>query len=62
MLVYRFLDRGTGVVQPSSPSFELVWERAFAYPIHRVWYGDLTHDGLSELVGVSMGGVHVLQV
>jgi len=27
-----------------------------------VWYGDLTHDGLSELAVVSMGGVHILQV
>lgn len=27
-----------------------------------MWYGDLTHDGLSELAIVSTGGVHILQV
>lgn len=42
--------------------YELVWYRSFAHPIHRLWYGDLTHDGLNELVILSTGGVHVLQV
>ena len=27
-----------------------------------MWYGDLTHDGLSELTIVTTGGVHILQV
>ena len=42
--------------------FKLIWRRSFAHPIHQVWYGDLTHDGLSELAVISMGGVHILQV
>lgn len=42
--------------------FKLIWQRSFAHPIHQVWYGDLTHDGLSELAIISMGGVHILQV
>ena len=25
-----------------------------------MWYGDLTHDGLSELTIVTTGGVHIL--
>ena len=43
-------------------AFELVWQRSFAHPLHCLWYGDLTNDGLCELVAVSMGGVHILQV
>ena len=42
--------------------FELEWQRSFAHPIHCLWYGDLTNDGLCELVIVSMGGIHILQV
>ena len=57
LLVYKYISEGI-----SSPSFEQVWQRGFAHPIHCVWYGDVTHDGLSELVVVSMGGVHILQV
>ena len=40
----------------------LVWKHSLAHRIHCMWYGDLTHDGLSELAVVSTGGVHVLQV
>ena len=43
-------------------SAELVWERSFSHPIHGLWYGDLTRDGVCELAVVSMGGVHILQV
>ena len=39
-----------------------MWQRSFAHPLHCLWYGDLTNDGLCELVAVSMGGVHILQV
>ena len=56
LLVYKYTDDQT------APSFELVWQRGFAHPIHCVWYGDVTHDGLSELVVLSVGGVHILQV
>ena len=42
--------------------FKLVWSRGFSHPVHHVWYGDLTHDGLAELVVVSTGGVHIMQV
>ena len=45
-----------------APQFRLIWSRGFAHPVHYVWYGDITHDGLSELVVVSAGGVHVMQV
>ena len=41
---------------------ELIWDRSFAYPVHGLWYGDLTGDGLSELAVLSTAGVHVLQV
>ena len=41
---------------------ELVWERSFSHPIHSLWYGDLTRDGVSELAVLSMGGLHILQV
>lgn len=44
------------------PQFRLIWSRGFAHPVHCMWYGDLTHDGLRELIVVSTGGVHVLQV
>lgn len=43
-------------------SAELVWRRSFSHPIHGLWYGDLTRDGLSELAVLSMGGIHILQV
>ena len=41
---------------------DLIWQHSLAHRIHCMWYGDLTHDGLSELAIVSTGGVHVLQV
>ena len=40
----------------------LVWQHSLAHRIHCMWYGDLTHDGLSELAVVSTGGIHILQV
>ena len=39
-----------------------IWHQSLAHRIHCMWYGDLTHDGLSELAIVSTGGVHILQV
>ncbi len=57
LLVYK-----CSIDKSSSPCFKLVWQRSFAHPLHCVWYGDITHDGLSELVVLSMGGVHILQV
>ena len=51
----------TGAARPL-PGVELVWQHSFTHPVHCVWYGDLTHDGLSELAVVSMAGVHILQV
>lgn len=39
-----------------------IWRQSLAHRIHCMWYGDLTHDGLSELAIVSTGGVHILQV
>ena len=50
------------VLDNDAIAFELVWQRSFAHPLHCLWYGDLTNDGLCELVAVSMGGVHILQV
>ena len=41
---------------------DLVWQHSLAHRIHCMWYGDLTHDGLSELAVVSTGGIHILQV
>ena len=41
---------------------DLVWRHSLAHRIHCMWYGDLTHDGLSELTIVTTGGVHILQV
>ena len=41
---------------------DLVWQHTLAHRIHCMWYGDLTHDGLSELAIVSTGGIHILQV
>ena len=41
---------------------DLVWQHSLAHRIHCLWYGDLTHDGLSELAIVSTGGIHILQV
>ena len=41
---------------------ELLWERGFAYPIYHIWIGDVTGDGLNEVVVLSSAGVHILQV
>ena len=41
---------------------DLVWRHSLAHRIHCMWYGDLIHDGLSELTIVTTGGVHILQV
>ena len=43
-------------------SAELIWRKSFSHPIHSLWYGDLTGDGVSELAVLSMGGLHLLQV
>ena len=56
-MLLLFLDGQVGI-----SSFRLMWSKAFAHPIHRVWYGDITHDGLSELVVLSAGGIHIMQV
>ena len=41
---------------------DLIWHHSLAHGIQCMWYGDLTHDGLSELAILSTGGVHILQV
>ena len=43
-------------------TFELVWTRQFANPLHCLLYEDITKDGLKEIVALSTAGVHVLQV
>ena len=43
-------------------TFDLIWTRQFAYPLHCLLYEDITRDGLKELVALSTAGVHVLQV
>ena len=43
-------------------TFDLIWTRQFAYPLHCLLYEDITKDGLKEVVALSTAGVHVLQV
>ena len=43
-------------------TFDLIWTRQFAYPLHCLLYEDITKDGLKEMVALSTAGVHVLQV
>ena len=52
----------THIIVTDTMMFRLLWQRSFAHPIHCLWYGDLTGDGLSEMVVVTMGGIHLLQV
>lgn len=56
LLIYQ-----TDPTVSDSMSVRLLWQRSFAHPIHCLWYGDMTGDGLSEVVVVTMGGIHVLQ-
>ena len=51
-----------GVVEGDEMVADLVWQHTLVHRIHCMWYGDLTHDGLSELAIVSTGGIHILQV
>ena len=63
--IYKFnMNRlGLGVhVDGDGMRADLIWHHSLAHRIHCMWYGDLTHDGLSELAIISTGGVHILQV
>ena len=60
--VYVYLPCAHITTSDAIPQFVLIWSRGFAHPLHSVWYGDLTNDGLSELLIVSTGGVHIMQV
>ena len=51
-----------GFIEGDEMVTDLVWQHTLAHRIHCMWYGDLTHDGLSELAIVSTGGIHILQV
>eukprot|EP00038_Savillea_parva_P002272 m.112473 g.112473 ORF g.112473 m.112473 type:complete len:558 (-) comp10783_c0_seq3:67-1740(-) len=41
--------------------YRLQWQHRFAYPLYRMEQVDVTGDGISELVVLSMFGLHVLQ-
>lgn len=47
---------------PGCYESELIYEIGFAHPIHFVWSGDITCDGVSEIVVLSTAGIHILQV
>lgn len=51
-----------GIGIPGCYEPELICQIGFAHPIHFVWTGDITCDGVSEIVVLSTAGIHILQV
>eukprot|EP00123_Amoebidium_parasiticum_P022924 comp97953_c0_seq1/m.48686 comp97953_c0_seq1/g.48686 ORF comp97953_c0_seq1/g.48686 comp97953_c0_seq1/m.48686 type:complete len:736 (-) comp97953_c0_seq1:150-2357(-) len=45
----------------ANPSYNAVWEQTYAHPVYGLVYGDVTGDGVCELLVATTKGMHVMQ-
>ena len=60
--LFIYLSNLNGIGIPGCYEPQLICQIGFAHPIHFVWTGDITCDGVSEIVVLSTAGIHILQV